>query len=148
MSKSVENSIGLKLVKVVKLKRHFIDIEIKELGLSRTQWQVLFWLQILGSCTQKELLANLDIDAGHLARVLEEFEKNKYITRSPSKEDRRSLFIQITPYTEQKLLPKIEKAIHQEDTVLLKGLKADERNQLKNLLNKLEENLKKVLEKE
>jgi len=62
-------TIGFQLAKILKLKRRFIDIEMKELGLSRTGWQVLFWLTILAPCSQKELLKNLDIDAGHLARV-------------------------------------------------------------------------------
>lgn len=146
MSHPIEDMVGFRLAKILKLKRRFVDAELKSLELSRTQWQVLLWLRILGSCTQKELLHNLDIDAAHLARILEEFEKKEFVVRSTSKEDRRSLIVQLTPYSQRKLIPKIEAALEKENTHLLKGLKADEKQTLKKILEILENNIKQALE--
>lgn len=92
----IKESVGFQLIKILKLKRHFIDHEMKKLELSRTEWRVLLWMKILGHCSQKELLKNLEIDAAHLARLLERFEKNKVIVRKQVETDRRSLFVELT----------------------------------------------------
>jgi DNA-binding MarR family transcriptional regulator len=136
----IPDLVGFKLSKVLKLKRRYIDIQMRELGLSRTQWQALLGVKILGPCSQKELLTHLDIDAAHLARLLEELEINEYVVRSRAKEDRRSLLVQLTPHSKQKIIPKIEKALNQENTVLLKGLNTVDRNYLK----KCWKNLRKI----
>jgi DNA-binding MarR family transcriptional regulator len=138
-------TIGFQLAKILKLKRRFIDIEMKELGLSRTGWQVLFWLTILAPCSQKELLKNLDIDAGHLARVLEEFEQKKYIVRSQIEGDRRSLLIQITQYSQQNLIPHMQATINKENTILLNGINEENKILLFKLLAQVEENMESVL---
>ena len=70
-------TLGFQLAKMAKLKRQLIDAYVADIGLSKTEWQALFWLNKLGDCTQKELLKNLDVDAGHLARVLEKLEQDK-----------------------------------------------------------------------
>ena len=140
-----EMIIGFQLAKIVKLKRHFIDIEMKQLGLSRTGWQVLFWLKILGSCSQKELLKNLDIDAAHLARILEDFETKGYIERSPIKDNRRCLFIEVTQYSKQHLMPQIQATIEKESAILLDGISNSERQLFIKLLNQVETNIESLL---
>lgn len=140
-----ETTIGFQLAKILKLKRRFIDIEMKELGLSRTGWQVLFWLKILGSCSQKELLKNLDIDAAHLARILEDFETKEYITRSPIKGNRRCLFIDVTPYSKQYLMPQIQATIEKESAILLDGVSDANRKLLITLLKQIETNIESLL---
>lgn len=136
-----KTNIGLQLATIIKLKRQSIDAQIKDLGISRTQWQALFWINKLGDCTQKELLNNLDIDAGHLARVLEKTEKAKYIIRTPLKEDRRSTFIQMTDHCKQNIMPQIISALDKDESLLLKNLNDDEVWQLIKLLSKLEQNI-------
>lgn len=145
---NIKDFVGFQLAKILKLKRHFVDLEMKKLDLSRTQWQVLLWMKILGPCSQKELLKNLDIDAAHLARVLEELEKIKYISRTPVAGDRRSLFIQMTDFSKRKVIPHIEMALEKEDIVLLDGLTTRDKELLKKLLNKLEENIESAINPE
>ncbi len=145
-SANITTSIGFQLARVLKLKRKFIDGEMKKIGLSRTQWQTLLWMKILGPCSQKELLQNLDIDAGHLTRVLDEFEKNKYITRTAVADDRRALFIQMTKRCEQKLIPHLENSLAIENALLLKGLSTNENKMLAQLLQKLAKNMTNISE--
>lgn len=134
-------TITHQIANILKLKRRLIDAEMKKVGISRTGWQVLFWMRILGSCTQKTLLNNMDIDPGHLARVLEEFEGKKYIERHPSKEDRRCLCIELTEYSREHLMPHVESTIAKEDAVLFQGVDEKDKELLSALLSKLEQNL-------
>lgn len=134
-------NIGLQLATVVKLKRQFVDTYIKNMGLSRTEWQALFWINKLGDCTQKELLANLDIDPGHLARILEKIEQKKYIIRSPLKGNRRISFIQMTKYCIDNIIPQILTALEKEELILLNGITYKDTKYFSELLSKLEKNL-------
>ena len=138
-------TIGFQLLKILKLTRKFIDIEMKELKISRIEWQVLFWMSILGSCSQKELLKNLEIDAGYLARVLEGFEEKGYITRTPIQGNRRSSFIQMTEYYKQSLMPHIQATIDKEGSILLNGINDKDKDFFIKLLNQLETNMKATL---
>jgi len=138
-------TIGFQMLKILKLTRKFLDAEMKALGISRTGWQVLFWMHILGSCSQKELLKNLDIDAGHLARVLEDFEQKEYIVRTPIEGNRRSLFIQMTKYGRKSLMPYVEAAIEKEGYILLNGINDKDKARFIKLLNQLELNMTAAL---
>jgi DNA-binding MarR family transcriptional regulator len=140
-----ENDIGLKLVRIVRLKRQLIDIRLDATDLSRTQWQALLWIHRIENCTQKDLLKHLDIDAGHLARVLEQLEQRKYIIRKPLPTDRRCLSIQATAHSKRHVIPKILRALEEEKDILLSGLNQQDRTQLLQLLCELEKNLETQL---
>lgn|GEM_PF-6909879 len=137
--------IGPQLAKVTNRLRRYIDNEMKIFDLSRTQWQVLCTLRNMGSCSQKDLLANLDIDAAHLARVLDKLECRKYITRDKLDQDRRALFIKMTPLAIEQLVPHLVQIHAKEHSTLLAGLAASEIQQLSQLLKKLENNMNMAL---
>jgi MarR family transcriptional regulator for hemolysin len=145
MAKDMAHSIGFKLAKVLKLKRRYIDIEMKALGLSRTQWQTLTSLNILGPCAQKDLLKNMDIDAAHLARVLESLEKSNYIIRTPIKNNRRSLLVQMTPQSQKRFVPLLEKTLTTENALLLKNISTADQKKLKALLEVFITNMEHAL---
>jgi DNA-binding MarR family transcriptional regulator len=136
-----KNLIGPQLAKVTNRLRRYIDNEMKIFDLSRTQWQVLCTLRNMGSCSQKDLLGRLDIDAAHLARVLDKLENRQYITRDKLDQDRRALFIKMTPLAIEQLVPHLTQVHIKEHEVLLRGLTTTETQQLSQLLNKLENNL-------
>lgn len=132
------------MIKIVKLIRQFIDSEMQGVGVTRTGWQVLFWLRRLNSCTQKELLQHMDIDAAQLARVLDDFEKKNYIVRHSCQKDRRCLVIEMTDLCRKRLMPHVEKTIAKEEALLSKDFSEKEKATLKTLLKKLEKNLSEV----
>ncbi len=144
-SADLAHSIGYQLAQIVKLKRRLIDIDIKPLGLSRTQWQVLFYMSLLCPCTQQELLNRADIDAAHLARVLEELEKNNYIVRAAVEGDRRALSIQLTAHSKQHLVPHIQATMEKENALLFKGLTLADQERLHQLLEKMQHNMESPL---
>jgi MarR family multiple antibiotic resistance transcriptional regulator len=138
--------IGPQLAKVTNRLRRYLDNRMKIFELSRTQWQVLFTIHCMGACLQKDLLNNLDIDAAHLARVLEKLEDRKYIVREKLNQDRRAIFIKMTPLAIKQLVPNIVQIHADEHDLLLKGLNTSEIKQLGLLLKKLENNMNVALE--
>lgn len=137
--------IGTRLAKILKLKRRYIDHEMKDLELSRTQWQTLVSLKFIGPCPQKDLLNYLDMDAPQLARILETLEKRNYILRTPIKNNRRSLWVEMTPHAKKHFIPRIDNVLDNENLLLLKGLKPEEKKLLERLLFILEKNMEIAL---
>lgn len=144
---NIKESIGFSLVKVLRLKRAFIDKKMKIVDLSRTQWRVLFWMNILGACSQKTLLEHLEIDAAHLTRVLDEFEKKSLIKRKSIPTDRRSLFVELTPSGKKKYIPFLTEMLAEENTILTKSFTAKEQKELIRLLKKMEDNMAEYFDK-
>ena len=133
--------ICYQMINIIKLVRRLIDEEMRTAGVTRTGWQVLFWLRRLSSCTQKELLQHMDIDAAQLARILDDLEKKNYIVRSQQQGDRRCLVIDMTQHCQNNIMPHVERTIAKENAVLSKGLSSTEMTKLQQLLAKLEKNL-------
>lgn len=138
-------TFGFQIALIAKLKRKLIDTYVANLELSRTEWQALFWINRLGDCGQKELLKNLEIDAGHLARVLEKLEKKNYITRMPIPTNRRCVFIHLTEYSKKNIIPKILLAMKKEDQVIFEQISDEDKIYLQQLLLKIENNLEVAL---
>lgn len=143
-----QHTIGFCIAKICKLKRHLVDIEMKKLGICRSKWQTLIWLHILGPCSQQDLLKRLEIDAAHLARVLDAFEREQWIVRTRSHHDRRALFIEITLLCQHNIMPKIESILKKENNLMLKGLTTEEKITLTRLLKTIENNLLTLSEAE
>jgi MarR family transcriptional regulator for hemolysin len=137
----IQETLGFRLVSIVKLKWRMLDTKLKKLGLSRTEWRALLWMKILGPCSQQELLEGLDIDAAHLTRILTKLEKEKLIIRQSVTGDRRSLQVSLSLSAEQKLIPSIESSIKEENEIMLNGINGEERVELMRLLEKVESNL-------
>lgn len=132
---------GFKLAHITKLKRQLLDVYLEPYGLSRTQYLVFIWLEILGCPTfQKDLLQHIDIDAAHLTRVLEQLETDKYIKRYCVENNRRALAIQCTKKGKD-FIRFIQTAIEKETEVIFCGFTNKEKNEFIKLLNKVERNL-------
>ena len=140
-----KNSVGFRLARIMWLKRRFIDIEMKPLSMTRTQWQTLHWLNMLSPCTQKQLLNYMDIDGAQLAGLLDEFEKNNIITRKQLTEDRRCLLVELTTHAKKKIIPHLEKVFERENDILLNGISVADKKKLTSLLEKIESNIDKEL---
>lgn len=141
----LDATICQQLVKILKLKRQFIDRELKNVNISRTQWQVLLWQHWCGPCSQQELLNYLDIDAAHLTRVLVSLEEKQWITRTTIDGDRRALSICITDYCKEHIIPLIEKTVQKKHAMMFQGVSGANKQQLIGLLNQLSANLDALL---
>ncbi|NNM59112.1 MAG: MarR family transcriptional regulator [Legionellales bacterium] len=142
------DTAGFKLAKLTRLKRQLLDAYLSKFGLSRTQWQAMFWLDILDNpVPQQDILKNMELDAGHLARVLDQLEKIGYVVRHRAENNRRAVLVTLT--TEGKKLNSLIKiAVKKETEVLFKDFSPGEKTQFIEQLDKITHNITLALEKE
>ena len=65
-------------------------------GMSLAQSRVLYELASRDTSTASELAGDLAIDPGYLSRILRGFEKQGFLTKSPSATDRRQMLLRLT----------------------------------------------------
>jgi DNA-binding MarR family transcriptional regulator len=91
MAIDIRTLLCYKLFALVKANEDFIDKEMSQFDLSRTQWKILIRFNFLEvPCPQQQLLKAIDIDAAHLTRVLDQLEKRKLLVRTRLPSDKRN----------------------------------------------------------
>ncbi|MCL4358085.1 MarR family transcriptional regulator [Patescibacteria group bacterium] len=78
------------------LVNHHIDELLKEYGMARSQFQVLYLISESGSLNQKNLLEHMQIEPATLTGLLDTLEAKRYIRRSLIIKDKRSNIVQLT----------------------------------------------------
>ena len=78
--------------------------EVKDIGLTRTQWMILYRLYQDGEQSQTQLANKLSMAKPPLGKVLEKLEAEGWITRCQNSRDRRENLVTLT----EKVTPLIE----------------------------------------
>ena len=80
------------------MQRHYLRNALCEGGINPRQGQgrILALLKAESRMTQKELAQKLNMRQQSMGEFLAKLEKNGYLTRSPSEEDRRTMIIELT----------------------------------------------------
>ena len=102
---------------------------------SLTEVRVLYELALCASVTAVELCQELGLDRGYLSRMLQNFEKQRWIRTTPSPADRRRIFLSLTRKGEKVFAP-LDRRSSQEVAALLSRLS---RSQQRKLLAAMEE---------
>jgi MarR family transcriptional regulator for hemolysin len=120
------------------------NLETKDIGLTRTQWMVLYRLYLDGEQSQSEIATKLSIAKQPLGKVIEKLESEGWVKRKRNPQDKRayrvSLADKVTP-----LVPSLAKAVGSIDRLSLKGMNQSDREQLLTHLELVRDNLKNVL---
>lgn len=113
---------------------------LKPYKVTHEQWPLLKWLWVQDGISQKELSEKSYKDQPTTTRILDKLERRGLIRRQIDSLDRRVSLIYLTREGQQiqdSLIPLAQGALEQ----ALKGLSELEQVQLKNLLNKISDNL-------
>lgn len=70
---------------------------------SATEAMVLYEINTVQDCTAAYLSEAFGMDKGYISRILKRFEKEKLIDKTPSEQDRRLLFLDLTKEGEEVL---------------------------------------------
>jgi DNA-binding MarR family transcriptional regulator len=123
-----------------------LEAKFEEFGISRATFDVLATLRRGGppySMTQRNLMRSLLRTSGSMSLRIDALEREGFVSRLLDPEDRRSVFVTLTPRGIRLLEAVIPQHLANE-TALLKGFSNAERDQLRSLLRKwlayLEEN--------
>jgi len=135
-----ERSFGFLLHDIARLLRKRFDQRARALGLSRSQWQVLFYLARNEGTNQSGLAEILEIENITLGRLIDRLEEARWVERRPDPNDRRARLLFMT----DKVAPVMERmrALAEETrNEALEGLPSDQRELLLDALTHVRTNL-------
>ena len=116
-----------------------LDAELEQYGLTGAQYGVLKNLVEATAATAADLSRILHYDTGSMTRMLDRLEEKAFLRRERGKEDRRVVYLRLTP-TGRALLPKLRAAATRVLTRHLSGFTANEIEALKRYLSRMIEN--------
>ncbi|MDC0535340.1 MarR family transcriptional regulator [Francisellaceae bacterium] len=138
---NISNLLGYQLFETLKLVRAYTDSCAKDIGLTRTEWQVFASFELIkGPITQKDILTHLEIDKAHLARVLEGLQKKGYLKRKPLPDNRRVSSVILTK-TGEKVVTNIKELMVKQHDTIVNGLSIESINSLYTTLTHIQDNL-------
>lgn len=136
-----EESLGFWIVMTSRLWEKALNDELAPHGITYRQVQVLGWLALEGELTQSQLAERLRIEAPTLVGILERMERDRWIARTTSKQDRRKKIVKPTPRV-QPVWAKIVTAARQLRVRATAGLNPKDLALVKKVLGQVQENLK------
>ena len=113
-----------------------IDQKLAPLDISHAQWIVVMLLGDGAAATAAELCKILIYDPGAMTRLLDRLEKKGVLRRVRTKEDRRTVHLELTAEG-KRLYPKILEALVEVFNHLLHGFSKSEVQQLEQLLKRM-----------
>ncbi|NLQ30476.1 MarR family transcriptional regulator [Streptococcus mutans] len=122
----IQNSLGFILNTSAKLMKRRLDTELKAgFDITSSQWAVLKLLSCEEDLLQAEISDKLNADRATCGAVIEKLMSKGFVTKTLSKDDRRSYKVKISP----KALAILEKMAQKADEVndlAIQGLTSDE----------------------
>ncbi|HMQ78560.1 MAG TPA: MarR family transcriptional regulator [Ignavibacteria bacterium] len=91
--------------------------------------RILYEINSAGKCTSRDIIEKMNIDAGYLSRILNNFSIKNLVKKMPDKKDRRVIYISLT-VPGKKLYKKLTEAQVKRVYGLISGLGINERKKL------------------
>jgi DNA-binding MarR family transcriptional regulator len=105
-------------------------------GILRTEWRVLFHLGNYGEMTAKEIGERARIHKTKISRAVSKLEQRRYLTRTPSQNDRRVEHLTLTS-AGQSVYRDLREVAKRYDARLANMIGLDDASQLRGMLRKL-----------
>ncbi|CDE72577.1 transcriptional regulator MarR family [Acidaminococcus sp. CAG:917] len=115
--------------------------ETQKLGLSAGQPKILEFLLEVDSVEQKTIAIHCEIEPATVGTILLGMESKGLIVRKRENDNRRSLFVSLTPEGREYAL-KVKEIFDRNDKEIFSNFSDDEVETLKNLLNRVFDNIK------
>ncbi|HGE5782161.1 TPA: MarR family winged helix-turn-helix transcriptional regulator [Bacillus pseudomycoides] len=133
---------------IILYKLHFLNKEVSSkfegcTGISQSRLELLHQLYQVEELSQKALQKEVNIDNAAITRHLKQLEANGMITRRKNPDDNRITLVRLTKDGRDKIHAFQEEKERFAATAL-KGLSEEERDNLLNMLNRIQENIKEV----
>jgi MarR family transcriptional regulator for hemolysin len=135
-----EESIGYWVCMTARALERALNEELAPHGITFQQWLVLAWLALEGELTQAQLAERMRVEAPTLVGILDRMERDGWISRQVSAEDRRKKLIRPTPRV-QPVWAKMLSCARRVRARAARGLDPKELAQLRTTLATLRANL-------
>ncbi len=117
----------------------YMSKRMESYNIGRGQLIILLYLSRNGGLSQQDLTDYIKVDKGCIAKSIKSLEEEGYITRSADPDDKRAVKVFLTQKA-QDTMPVIEDAISSWESVLMSGLKDDEKLLAEQILYKMAKN--------
>lgn len=133
---------------IILYKLHFLNKEVSSkfeacTGMSQSRLELILQLYEVGEISQKALQQEVNIDNAAITRHLKQLEANEMIVRRKNPDDNRITLVSLTEEGRNKI-----QAFQEEKerfaASAFKGLSEEERDNLLNMLNHIQENIKEL----
>jgi len=114
--------------------------QVKEMGLTRTQWQVLYLLYMNGEQTQTSIAETLMMAKPPLGKVVERLEAAGWVVRRDDTNDRRAKVVRLTDKIDP-MLRSLEILVDDIGCTAMRGMSVKEAKQFYRLLKLAHANL-------
>ena len=118
---------------------------VKDVGLTRTQWMVVYRLYLEGEQSQTEIARSLSIAKPPLGKVIDLLEKDGWLTRKQNPKDRRENLISLTDKVEP-LIDPLTLTVTDISHQALKGTTRQQQETFIHVLEQMIKNMRKSLE--
>ncbi|MFK4764085.1 MarR family winged helix-turn-helix transcriptional regulator [Desulfobaculum sp. SPO524] len=95
--KTNSRQLGVLIAAVAREWRMRLDERMKPFGISGARWVTLVCLSELGAVSQKQLAEAMGIEGPTLVRLLDRLEKDGWVSRHVSEQDRRVKIVVLEP---------------------------------------------------
>jgi MarR family transcriptional regulator for hemolysin len=136
-----EESMGYWVVMTARAFEQALNEELAPHGITYRQWQLLGWLALEGALSQSQLVERMRIEAPTLVGILDRMERDGWITRETSPDDRRKKLVRPTPRVKP-VWDKVAGAARRVRARATRGLASETVEQVKQVLAHIQGNLK------
>ena len=144
----MESTLGSDLARLVRVWRALIDHRLKPLALTQTHWVTLHSINRLPpEQSQIQLAKAIGIEQPSLVRTLEQLEEKGLITLHTCANDRRAKRIKLTEAADP-IIREVDSVISSTRGEILSGISIDEVQLLVGLIDKLEQNITELQNKQ
>jgi len=140
LEQDFEQSVGYWAHMLSRAFERALNEELKPLGITLRQCQVLGWLALEAELTQAHLAERMHIEPPTLVRILDRMERVGWIERHPDVDDRRKKLIRATRRV-RPLWERIMTCIHSVRARATAGIEAHELDMTRNVLGRMQQNL-------
>ena len=135
--------VGRLLIGVARELRTVVDRQVQPLGLTMQQAELIVWTHRQHGATPTQLTELLLTDDAGVSRLVDRLEAKGLITRRVHGRDRRSRELRLTP-SGRALATRLMRFAARGNEKLLAGLSPQETRQLRRLLLRLSDNLRRI----
>lgn len=142
---SREHKLIEKYIMVNKLHKVYLERELNNSGVFRSQHQILMYIAKYSKASQKEIADRMHVSTATIAVSLKKLEKGGYISRSAAKQDNRYNQICITPKGQavvdgsMEVFKKVERSI-------FKGFTDSELKQFEEMIDRVRLNMEYLIQ--
>ncbi|MFD3448818.1 MarR family winged helix-turn-helix transcriptional regulator [Microbacteriaceae bacterium 4G12] len=133
---------------IILYKLHFLNKDISSkfegcTGISQSRLELLHQLYQVDEMSQKALQQEMNIDNAAITRHLKQLESTNMISRRKNPDDNRVTLVSLTDYGRNKIST-FQEEKERFATSVLKDFTEEERDELLNMLNRIQKNIKEI----